>query len=97
MKTEVGQIVRVTAGRDKEKYMIIVGLSGDDYVLLCDGNIRKISHPKKKNKKHIAMTKTIVYPIKDRLLSGQKIQNADLRRFLAPWNDRSGDHQVKED
>lgn len=90
---EIGQIVRVKAGRDKDRFMIIIGIPDDDYVLLCDGNVRKISRPKKKNKKHIAMTKTIVYHIKDRLSSGQKIQNAELRAILAPWNDKSGDNK----
>jgi ribosomal protein L14E/L6E/L27E len=92
----IGQVVRSKAGRDKGQFMIVVGIPDDDYVLLCDGASRKISRPKKKKIKHIAPTRSIVYDIQVRLTSGQKIQNAEIRRWLSPWNGESPEDQKEE-
>jgi large subunit ribosomal protein L14e len=82
---EIGQIVRSKAGRDKGRLMIVVGILDGDHVALCDGDLRKISAPKKKKKKHLAKTNKVMYHIKDRLLSGQKVQNAEIRKALLAY------------
>ena len=44
----VGQLVKSVAGRDKNRWMIVVEVIDDDYVLVADGKSRKIERPKKK-------------------------------------------------
>ena len=72
---EIGQIVRSKAGRDKDRWMLIVGIDGD-YVFLADGDLRKISRPKRKKIKHITKTQSVITSIQKDLLSNKKIQNA---------------------
>jgi ribosomal protein L14E/L6E/L27E len=49
----LGSIAVSTAGRDKGRTCIIVGVLDERYVLIADGRKRKIEKPKKKKMKHI--------------------------------------------
>ena len=53
----VGSVVRSIAGRDKKRLFMIVGVceDGSDRVMLSDGHLRKISSPKKKSLRHLAV------------------------------------------
>ncbi len=85
---EIGQIVRSKAGRDKDRWMLVVGIDGD-YVLLADGDLRKISLPKRKKIKHITKTQTVITSIQKDILSNKKIQNAEIRKILEPWQNKT--------
>ena len=75
----VGQIVCSRAGRDKGKFMVIVGQEGQD-LLVADGKERPLGRPKRKNPKHLARTKTI--------LEAEKfLTDKSLRRALAIYRD----------
>lgn len=50
----VGHFATAKAGHDKDTLYVIVAEEGD-FVLLCDGRLKKLSHPKKKRKKHIQL------------------------------------------
>ena len=52
---EQGRVVRSMAGHDKGEFFVVVEDS-EKLVLLCNGKERKLTNPKKKNKKHIAAT-----------------------------------------
>lgn len=56
MKAEKGLVVRAIAGRDSGGWFVIVDCD-DDYFWIADGKTRKLSSPKKKNKKHVRFTK----------------------------------------
>jgi ribosomal protein L14E/L6E/L27E len=78
----LGQAVHSKAGRDKGIYFIIVGIIGDEYVLICDGDIRKIEKPKKKKLKHLVVHDIIADDIKGKLEAGVRINDADIRKSL---------------
>ncbi|MBQ5347608.1 MAG: KOW domain-containing RNA-binding protein [Ruminococcus sp.] len=59
MKISKGQIVASKAGHDENRFFIVTDISGG-CLFLADGKERKLSSPKKKNPKHIAVTNTIV-------------------------------------
>ena len=40
-----GSVVRATAGRDKDKFFVVLGREGD-YALIADGKRRKVQKPK---------------------------------------------------
>lgn len=82
----LGQIVHSRAGRDKDRYFIIVGIIDNDYVLLADGSIRKIGNPKKKKIKHLAFHDDCSLEIKDKLKNEKKILDSDLRKCLQSMN-----------
>lgn len=48
----VGCFATSKAGHDRRRLYIILKEEGD-YVCLCDGRIRTVAKPKKKNKRHI--------------------------------------------
>ena len=51
-RVEQGMFARSKAGHDKDKLYIILKSEGE-YVYLTDGNLRPLSKPKRKNRKHI--------------------------------------------
>ena len=50
-RVEQGMFARSKAGHDKDKLYIILKSEGE-YVYLTDGNLRPLSKPKRKNRKH---------------------------------------------
>ncbi|KMT21217.1 LSU ribosomal protein L14E [Clostridium cylindrosporum DSM 605] len=82
----LGQIVHSRAGRDKDRYFIVVGIVSSEYVLLADGNLRKIGNPKKKKVKHLVLHDSLALEIKERLKDGKKVLDADLRKCLQSMN-----------
>jgi ribosomal protein L14E/L6E/L27E len=54
-----GTVVFCKAGREKGRFLVVVD-SDDSFVYLADGKERKLTSPKKKNIKHIALTNTIL-------------------------------------
>lgn len=80
---EIGQIVLSKCGRDKNRYFIVVGMDETkNYVFLADGDMRKIEKPKKKKIKHVTPLLLKDDEIRDKLLSGKKISNAELRKHI---------------
>lgn len=53
---QIGQIVRITKGREQDQYAVIIKIINDRFVLLADGEKRKYDRPKKKNVNHIEET-----------------------------------------
>ena len=52
----VGRVVISHAGRDKTKLMVVVKET-ENYLLVCDGKERPVERPKRKNPKHLRLTK----------------------------------------
>lgn len=69
----LGQVVKSKVGRDKGKIFIVVKVVDDKNVLVCDGNIRNISSPKKKNIKHLMVYNITYKNITKELLSNEKL------------------------
>jgi len=79
---QVGLIVRSTQGRDRGKAMVVIDVLDNEYALLADGKLRKLDRPKKKKRKHFVSSGLISEEIRQRALSGQKMNNALLRAEL---------------
>lgn len=78
----IGQVVKSTQGRDKEKFFIVVEILDNEYVLIVDGDIRKIDKPKKKKMKHLVKLNILSEEVRERVLSSKKMNNAFIRREL---------------
>ncbi|WP_026486948.1 KOW domain-containing RNA-binding protein [Caldanaerobius polysaccharolyticus] len=76
-----GQIVISKMGRDSGRYFVVIAVEGG-YAYIADGELRKIDKPKKKNIKHLLRTNEYDDAIRDKILGGKKISNADLRKAL---------------
>jgi ribosomal protein L14E/L6E/L27E len=80
-----GQIVMSKAGRDKGRLFVVMEVISDEYVLLADGDLRKIENLKKKNIKHLAGHKASLPEIARKIENNEKIENIDLRRAIEPY------------
>lgn len=78
----LGQIVRSRAGRDKNRFFIVVMLQDEDYVYIADGDLRKIEKPKLKKIKHLAKTNYFAKEIADNLDIDATVSNATIRKAL---------------
>ena len=73
----IGNVVFSKAGRDKGRFMVVVGLK-EDGLLVADGKERPLDRPKLKNPKHLQKTNTI-------LEKEQYSTNKSLRRALSAF------------
>ena len=81
MNYEIGQIVKSTAGRDLGNYFIVLDVD-DTYLYLVDGKSRRLESPKKKKKKHVQVTNDTVPEIANKIINGNRLTNAEIRRGL---------------
>lgn len=78
----LGQIVSSKAGRDKDKLFAVIQIIDDSYVMIADGDLRKIEKPKKKKVRHLQKYNMINSELKEKLENGKKVDNIYLRREL---------------
>lgn len=78
----VGQIVKSMAGRDKDRVFVVVDIIDDQYVLIADGDLRKIDKAKKKKIRHLAKYNVVHEDIKNKIMNNEKIDDLLLRREL---------------
>ena len=48
-----GAVVKATAGREKNKFYIIIDFFDSNHALIADGRTRRVEKPKKKKLKHL--------------------------------------------
>lgn len=65
---------------------MVMETEGSEYVLICDGKLRKVDKPKKKKIKHLTKTGQFADYIKEKLASGERVTNPDLRHALGEMN-----------
>ena len=76
-----GRIVVSTAGRDKNRYFVVLSVEGD-YCLIADGKVRKVDMPKKKKIKHLRVTEFFLNEIAEMLKTEQTVTNSRIRKCL---------------
>jgi large subunit ribosomal protein L14e len=79
---EVGRAVESKAGRDKGRLLIITSIVDEQYVTIADGDLRVLDSPKKKKLKHLRLRPEILSSIAEKLNSGTKVFDAELRSAL---------------
>ena len=78
----IGTVCVSRAGHDKGRAFLIVGVYDENHVLLSDGETRKLPKPKKKKLSHLHFEPHFAEEIAKRLVSGEKILDADVRKAL---------------
>ncbi|ACL75159.1 KOW domain-containing RNA-binding protein [Ruminiclostridium cellulolyticum] len=86
MNAVLGQVVLSKAGRDEGKIFVVTGLIDDSYVLISDGNSRRLENPKKKKLKHLIITDNVIEAIAQKISSGEKCTNAEVRKAIVEYN-----------
>lgn len=78
MELSVGSVVISKAGRDKSKFLAVVGID-EKGVYVCDGKERPLENPKRKNPIHLAATHY-------RLSDSETATNRSLKRALTQFD-----------
>lgn len=78
----VGQVVKVSEGRDEGRLFFIVKIVDENHVLISDGRKRKLDRPKLKKVKHLKKYNVINDQVKNKILSGEEITDSFLRAEL---------------
>lgn len=84
MEADVGHIVISLAGRDKGRPFYVLKTE-ENFVYLSDGSLRKIESPKKKKLKHVKVVHGFETRIAEKLRSGDKVLNSEMRKALADY------------
>lgn len=88
----MGQIVRATAGRDREGLFCVVGTDHKTLrLLLADGKRRRIARPKQKQQGHVRLLSRTLFdhPTIQKLRQGEPVTDRELRRALAAFKEGS--------
>lgn len=83
----VGRVVYSKAGRDKGTALLIIDVIDDEYVNVADGELRKVEKPKKKKLRHLNISDIISEELKENILSGTKVSNSKIKKFLQSVDD----------
>jgi len=79
---EIGSVVISKAGRDQGRLFLVVGEVDADFVMIANGDLRKLDRLKKKRRKHLKPTGTVVRALRDRISNGEKVEDHELRAWL---------------
>ena len=85
-ETKLGDIVYSKMGRDKGRHYIVMKVD-EPYIWTCDGDLHKIEKFKKKKFKHTKYTGEQSEYIKNKLESGEKITNSEIRRAISEFEE----------
>ena len=78
---QIADVVESTAGRDQGEMFYVIGVE-TPYLLLVNGKDRTLDKPKRKKCKHVRKVLRSETRVAEKLLSGDKVINSELRRDL---------------
>ncbi|MCR6098322.1 RNA-binding protein [Salipaludibacillus agaradhaerens] len=90
---QVGELVRILNGRDKDQFAFIIDVVNERFVKVADGDKRKVDRAKKKNIQHIERVNIIAPEVKNSIVETGRVTNAKLRFAISTYID---DNLLKE-
>lgn len=89
-----GMLASSKTGRDKDAVYIVIK-EEKGYVYLADGLCRKLSKPKKKNKKHIQIIKKMYEPVLTEKIKQGTADDLEIRMYIKNWHEKQEVVNVK--
>ena len=78
----ISDVVQSTAGRDQGQWFYVIE-ADPVYLMLANGKDRTLEKPKRKKRKHVTKVLRSETRVAEKIRSGDKVLNSDLRRDLA--------------
>ena len=78
----ISDVVVSTAGRDSGEWFYVIA-EDQTYLFLANGKDRTLDKPKRKKRKHVQKVLRSETRVAEKLHSGDKVLNSELRRDLA--------------
>jgi ribosomal protein L14E/L6E/L27E len=82
---KIGSVVYSKMGRDKGRYFVVFSME-NDYVQIVDGDIRKISNPKKKKIIHIKNSGAVLEAIGNKIEQKKQLHDKEIISALKIYN-----------
>ncbi len=90
MDIDKSSVVRSLAGRDAGRLFFVFQADAES-VMLVDGKVRPVERPKRKKIKHIEFIAAPSCKTADKLKSGDKVTNSEIRKTLAEFSRETGE------
>ncbi|ADH97686.1 KOW domain-containing RNA-binding protein [Salisediminibacterium selenitireducens] len=90
---QVGELVRILNGRDKDQFACVIEVLDERFVLIADGDKRKVDRAKRKNISHIEPMKIVVPEVRNSIDDTGRVTNAKLRFAISSYLE---DHLLKK-
>ena len=87
MDIDRSDIIVSLAGRDKGQFFFVVDTE-EQYVFIADGKGRRLEKPKRKKRKHIQKVQQTDSRVAEKIRTGDKVLNSELRRELAVFSQK---------
>lgn len=78
---QVGDLVRSVAGRDCDKYYLVLNIDAN-YLVVVNGEQRRVNRPKRKNTKHIHGTNKSAEEMARQIAAGQLPTDEEIKRAI---------------
>jgi ribosomal protein L14E/L6E/L27E len=84
MKPDVkpGIVAKSLKGRDKNRLFMVLYEVDADFVVICDGKLRKLCRPKKKRRKHLRALPHELPELMELFKAG-RLKDSDVRKAIA--------------
>ena len=92
MEISKSDIIISLAGRDAGQLFFVLDVQ-DGYCLLADGKGRKLENPKRKKLKHVRKVSRTETRVAEKIRTGDKVLNSELRRELAIYGQKNSQNQ----
>ena len=79
---EAGRLAVSKSGRDMGRTFMIKEVLDEQYVLIANGDLRKLNKPKKKKVKHLELMPVVLTNIREKLVQDKKVFDAELRSAI---------------
>ena len=79
---KISDVVVSTAGRDAGQWFYVID-ENQSHLFLANGKDRTLDRPKRKKRKHVQKVLRSETRVAQKLISGDKVLNSELRRDLA--------------
>ena len=83
----LGEIVSSEAGRDKDRFYVVVAVEEGNRVRVADGEFKSIKDAKLKNIKHVKSSGVILEKIAQKLIEGDQVFDTEIRSALRSYNE----------
>ncbi len=70
------------------KAFVVIGVINERFLVICDGDLRKIENPKKKNIRHLNVTSMQAYDVLEYLQKGDKPPNHIIKKNIKQLIDK---------
>lgn len=80
---EIGRVVISKCGRDEGRLFLVTGEIDEDFVLIADGDTRKLERQKKKRRKHLKPTLELRNDLRERIMKGDMPEDFEIRACLS--------------